>query len=148
MGLQNSFEKRPKNFTGCNEAEIKKILGVKSLARADLTDADLIGTNLRGADLMGTNLTDVDLTDADLTRSDLTGAALYHAILRRTILTEANLAELTPASIYLKLLEDVDLSRAVNVPAGFLGWAKENGAAGLEDLRPVDGDTQRTAPER
>ncbi len=94
-------------------------LASANLAHADLDSAILSGSNLSHANLAGADLERADLTDANLTGSDLSGAALYDAILRRTDLTDANLANLTRMSVHLQAFEQVDLRRAVNVPAGF-----------------------------
>lgn len=68
------------------------ILGLTTLAGADLRGAYLRGADLRGADLAGADLRGADLAWADLAWADLRGACLRGADLAWADLARADLA--------------------------------------------------------
>ena len=87
MGLVNIWRKWIKEFSGYDEAQIKRALGVETLVGADLREvklrwADLREADLRGADLGGAKLRGADLGGADLRGADLRGAELDKGELR------------------------------------------------------------------
>ncbi len=93
---------------------------------ANLINANLTGTNLREADLSHAKLqeaemNDIDLNGANLQNADLTGANLTGADLRNADLKNVGWKDLVS-------VKGADISSVKNAPAGFVEWARSNGA--------------------
>jgi pentapeptide repeat protein len=78
-----------------------------NLMNADLSESVMHFTNLRGADLSHANLDSVDFEDADLGGANLEGIVNWQTI----------------ASV-----KRTNVGGVKNAPAGFVDWAKKNGA--------------------
>lgn len=101
------------------------------LRRAELQDADLHTANLRGADLRSADLSRADFTGADLAGCTLSSAKLSGANLDHADLYNADLHDVREwksiASVRMANLHGVK-----SAPAGFIEWAKKNGAVEIE----------------
>lgn len=111
-----------------------------SFQRATLKQANFAGANLEGA----------DFTDADLVAADLTGAYLRGANLTRARLSAARLdgVDLTEAIGWrdIKSISYASIARVRHAPAGFLEFAREQGA--LDGLTPHENDADTRAFSR
>lgn len=95
--------------------------------RGCFQDANLHFTNFRGANLRDCLLAGARLEDADLEGADLAGADLNGAVLDNADLREANLARLKNWQA-IKSITKANIWGVRNAPAGFLEWARKNGA--------------------
>jgi uncharacterized protein YjbI with pentapeptide repeats len=108
------------------------------LRKTDLEGANFHLTNLRGADLASADLTDAEFRDADLTGAKLQDARLSGANLDRADLRESDHSGLRDWQA-IKSVRLANLHGALNVPAGFIDWARQRGAVDMAD----DGDWAR-----
>lgn len=104
-------------------------LRMSDLAGCDLTLANLSSANFRAASLNHTLLANADLHDADLNGADLRDADLSGAMMNGADLRHARLDNIRWQNI--RSIRDANLAGAVGAPAGFLDWARANGAVEL-----------------
>jgi Pentapeptide repeats (8 copies) len=112
-----------------------------NLLRSDLTASDLrdcmlegahmavstlVSTNFRNCDLRHAKLTDANLEDADLFNANLSGADLSLTNLKNADLGSADLQGIAWEGI--RSVEGANVHGVKNAPAGFLQWARRNGA--------------------
>jgi hypothetical protein len=101
------------------------------LRNSDLADcnfmlADLASANFRGARLDRAFFSDTDLRNADLNGSSLAGANFAGSMLDDADLRSADLAGILWQ--HLKSISKANIAGVRNPPAGFLDWARRNGA--------------------
>jgi len=96
------------------------------LAGVDFTLATLNSANLRGADLHGALCVETDLREADLVRSSLAGVNFAGALLDDADLRGTDLRDIQWRS--LKSVKGANIADVKNAPAGFVEWARANGA--------------------
>jgi hypothetical protein len=96
------------------------------LAGVDFTLATLNSANLRGADLDGALCVETDLRDADLVGSSLMGVNFAGALLDGTDLRGTDLRDIQWRSV--KSVKGANIANVKNAPAGFVEWARANGA--------------------
>ncbi|KAA6458622.1 pentapeptide repeat-containing protein [Acidobacteria bacterium AB60] len=108
-----------------NAADLRR----SDLAECDLTLANLSSANFRSAALRHVLLANADLHDADLNDADLEGADLSGAMLNGADLRHANLANIRWQQI--RGIRDANIAGVTGAPAGFLDWARANGAIEL-----------------
>ena len=117
-----------------------------NLVRADLSAADarnsafiesnLTFANLLNANLRESNLQRANLQDAVLRHADLFGADLSAAILERADLAEADLRATNWDRTRWQHIRSIKLANLHGIhhaPAGFLEWARAQGAVELEN---------------
>jgi uncharacterized protein YjbI with pentapeptide repeats len=120
------------------------------LERAHLERCDLHDADLRSGDLGFARLSDCNLQGANFRQADLTGADLHSAAMQDTDLNQANLeqtnfagADLSRADLRYTDVKDLawkdiqslqlaNIYGMKNVPAGFLDYARRQGAVSLE----------------
>ncbi len=96
------------------------------LHRADLSWADLHYANLRNANLEGVVFDHANLQDCDFAGADLANSSLDSADLTNADLHNADLRAVRWQ--HIAAIRNANVSGVRNPPAGFLGWALENGA--------------------
>ena len=104
-------------------------LRTSDLSGCDMTLANLSGANFRSASLnhallANTDLHDADLNDADLRQADLAGAMLSGADLRHARIENIRWQN-------IRSIRDANVAGVIGAPAGFLEWARANGAVEL-----------------
>jgi hypothetical protein len=104
-------------------------LRTSDLSGCDMTWANLSGANFRSASLnhallANTDLHDADLNDADLREADLAGAMLSGADLRHARIENIRWRN-------IRSIRDANVEGVIGAPAGFLEWARANGAVEL-----------------
>lgn len=93
---------------------------------ADLRYSNLQFANFRGATLKGARLDEADFGEADLVGATLEGAALAGVNFKGADLRDTNLAGVKWQGV--RSVEKANLAGVKNAPAGFINWAKTNGA--------------------
>ena len=101
-------------------------LRMSDLAECDLTSANLNSANFRSASLKHTLLANADLHNADLYAADLRDADLAGALLDGADLRHAQIGNISWQNI--RSIRDANIAGIVGAPAGFLEWARANGA--------------------
>ena len=102
------------------------ILSEADLSKARLTLAHLSGANLYEANLSGANVFGAKLSGANLHRADLSGADLNGANLQYS-----NLSDIKNWR-QIRSIELANIHGVKNPPLGFVEWAKQHGAVGIE----------------
>jgi hypothetical protein len=92
----------------------------------DLTLSNLNSANFRSAHLDRAKFIQADLHGADLTDSSLVGADFSGAVLDDADLSYADLKDIVWQ--HIKSLNGANIAAAKNAPAGFIAWARDNGA--------------------
>lgn len=93
---------------------------------ADLRYSNLQFANFRGASLKHARLGEADLGEADLVGASIEGAELAGVNFKGADLRDTNLAGIRWQGI--RSVAKANLAGVKNAPAGFLEWAKRNGA--------------------
>ena len=107
------------------------ILLQASLQRANLSRANFAEASLEGADLRS-----AELVGADLTGANLRGANLADARLAGAILNGADLTDLTGWR-EMRSISHASIEGIRHAPAGFLEFARENGAGESANDLPI-----------
>jgi hypothetical protein len=97
-----------------------------SFAGANLINANLTGTNLREANLSNAKLQEAEMNDIDLNGANLQDANLAGANLAGADLRNADLRDVSWKDVVS--VKGADISSVKNAPAGFVDWARRNGA--------------------
>jgi len=93
---------------------------------SDLSFANLDSANFRRSQLRHVLFREVNFADADLNSADLSGSDLTDAMLDNADLRYANLNGISWKQ--LKSVKGANIFGVKNAPAGFVDWAKANGA--------------------
>jgi len=104
------------------------------LAGCNLTLANLDSANLRNAKLDHAQMVQASLNDADLTGASLVGVDLSDASLANTDLRDSDLRDAKWRQI--KSIKGANVAGVRNAPAGFVAWAKNNGAVDRPAAEP------------
>ncbi len=114
------------------------------LSRATLVRSSLQNTNLTHADLTGANLEGADLRQAILVTASLKGAILRGANLAGARLSAATLDDVDLTDVHgwpeVGSISYASIDNVRNAPAGFLEFARENGAVDSQSLGDAGDD--------